>query len=148
MLDEATRSAILTLHTKGHGSRTIAHSLGVARSTVRRVIDNGQAKVPELARAELADPWRETILDLQRRYEGHLGRVHEELLKQGATLSYPALTAFCRRHDIGCAPPMPAGHYTYPPAAGCSTTPVRIKRVSAGCSPAFTAPHWCCATRE
>lgn len=117
MLDEATRSAILTLHAKGHGTRAIAHSLGVARSTVRRVIDSGHAPVPPIVRAELADPWRETILDLQRRYEGHLGRVHEELLKQGASLSYPALTAFCRRHGIGCAPPMPAGHYTYPAAA-------------------------------
>jgi IS30 family transposase len=37
MLDEATRSAILTLRANGHGSRKIAQSLGVARSTVRRV---------------------------------------------------------------------------------------------------------------
>lgn len=115
MLDEATRSAILTLHAKGHGSRKIADSLGVARSTVRRVLDSGQVQVPDLQRAELAEPWREAILELQRRYEGHLGRVHEELLKQGATLSYPALTAFCRRHGIGSALPLPAGHYEFAP---------------------------------
>lgn len=116
MLDEATRSAILTLHEKGHGSRTISHSLGVARSTVRRVLSSGRAQVPELARAEAADPWREQILELQSRYEGHLGRVHEELVKRGATFSYPALTAFCRRHGLGSTPAPPAGHYEFAPA--------------------------------
>jgi len=42
-------------------------------------------------------------------------RVHEELLASGAELSYPALTAFCRRHGIGQAPPMPAGRYHFAP---------------------------------
>lgn len=116
MLDEATRSAILTLRANGHGSRKIAQSLGVARSTVRRVLSSGHAQVPALARAEAADPWRETILELQARFEGHLGRVHDELLKRGATLSYPALTAFCRRHQLGGSPPAPAGHYDFSPA--------------------------------
>lgn len=50
MLDEATRSAILTLRANGNGSRRIAQSLGVARSTVRRVIANGGAQVPPLER--------------------------------------------------------------------------------------------------
>jgi hypothetical protein len=113
MLDEATRSAILTLHASGNGSRRISQSLGVARSTVRRVIAKGCAQVPPLERAEVAEPWREQILELQARYEGHLGRVHEELMKLGATLSYPALTAFCRRHGLGSAPPLPAGHYEF-----------------------------------
>ena len=42
-------------------------------------------------------------------------RVHEELLAAGATLSYPALTAFCRRHGIGQAPPAAAGQYHFEP---------------------------------
>jgi hypothetical protein len=42
-------------------------------------------------------------------------RVHEELLADGAALSYPALTAFCRRHGIGYQPPAPAGQYDYSP---------------------------------
>lgn len=71
-----------------------------------RVVTNGRAQVPPLERAEAADPWREQILELQARYEGHLGRVHEELVKRGATLSYPALTAFCRRHGLGSTPPL------------------------------------------
>jgi transposase len=116
MLDEATRSAIFVLHANGHGSRRIAQDLGVARSTVRRVLGSGQTQVPPLVRAELAEPWREQILQLLSRYEGHLGRVHEELIKQGANLSYPALTAFCRRHGVGSPPAPPAGHYEF--AAG------------------------------
>jgi transposase len=117
MLDEATRTAILKLHEQGHGSRMIARTLGAARSSVRRVIGSGRAQVPLLVRAELAEAWRDAILELYARYEGHLGRVHEELLQRGATLSYPALTAFCRKHGIGTAPPLPAGRYEFPAGA-------------------------------
>ncbi len=42
-------------------------------------------------------------------------RVHEELLAGGAQLSYPALTAFCRRHGIGYQPPVAAGQYEFAP---------------------------------
>ncbi len=42
-------------------------------------------------------------------------RVHEELLAGGAALSYPALTAFCRRHGIGQSPVAPAGRYDFQP---------------------------------
>jgi hypothetical protein len=44
-------------------------------------------------------------------------RVHEELLESGAGLSYPALTAFCRRHGIGYQPPVAAGQYEFAPGA-------------------------------
>jgi hypothetical protein len=42
-------------------------------------------------------------------------RVHEELQAGGAALSYPALTAFCRRHGIGYQPPVAAGQYEFAP---------------------------------
>ncbi len=42
-------------------------------------------------------------------------RVHEELKAGGATLSYPALTAFCRRQGIGQTPVVPAGQYHFEP---------------------------------
>ena len=42
-------------------------------------------------------------------------RVHEELTASGAPLSYQALTAFCRRHGIGQAPPVAAGQYHFGP---------------------------------
>jgi len=42
-------------------------------------------------------------------------RVHEELAAAGAALSYPALTAFCRRQGIGQTPIQPAGQYHFEP---------------------------------
>jgi len=44
-------------------------------------------------------------------------RVHEELTAAGAELSYPALTAFCRRHGIGYQSPVAAGQYDFAPGA-------------------------------
>ena len=45
-------------------------------------------------------------------------RVHEELAAQhGAEISYPALTAFCRRHGIGQIPKVASGHYEFAPGA-------------------------------
>jgi hypothetical protein len=41
--------------------------------------------------------------------------VHEELAASGVELSYPALTAFCRRHGIGYEPPAPSGRYDFEP---------------------------------
>lgn len=115
MLDEDTRTAILRLHAEGHGSRKISRALGIARDSVRRIISSGSSAVPPLMRAERAEPWREQILELYVRYEGHLGRVHDALSDLGVAVSYPALTAFCRRHGIGSAPPPPAGHYLFNP---------------------------------
>ena len=53
---------------------------------------------------EKAEPYRQEILDLYASCQGNLVRVHEELLAAGASLSYPALTAFCRRQGIGQKP--------------------------------------------
>jgi transposase len=117
MLDEATRIAILKLQEAGQGKRAIARALGVARTTVARVIESGSEELPALKRAELAEPWREEILELIVRYKGHLGRVHETLVARGAELSYPALTAFCRRHQLAGEPRQPAGHYVFKPGA-------------------------------
>src|ERR1700739_552486 len=108
MLDEATRTAILKRSSQGHGSRAIAKALGVARSSVRRVIRSGESTPPPISRPELAEPYREAILELYARYQGHLGRVHEELTQRGAALSSPALSAFCRKHGIGVEPILPA----------------------------------------
>jgi hypothetical protein len=71
--------------------------------------------VPRIERAEKADPYRDQILDWVDRCRGNLVRVHEELVAQGVTISYPALTAFCRRHGIGREPPAPVGHYDFQP---------------------------------
>jgi hypothetical protein len=56
-------------------------------------------------------------------------RVHEELTAAGAVLSYPALTAFCRRHGIGQTPVVPAGRYHFEPGVELQhdTSPHRVE---------------------
>ena len=71
--------------------------------------------VPRIERAEKAEPYRDQILAWVERCRGNLVRVHEELVAQGVAISYPALTAFCRRHAIGHEPPAPVGHYDFAP---------------------------------
>jgi transposase len=115
MLDQSTRIAVLKLHERGVGTRTIAKQLKVSREAVREVIRAGRAEVPKLEKAELGAPLHEQILELFARCKGHLGRVHEELVNSGAKLSYQALTAYCRRHEIGHTPQPPQGHYDFAP---------------------------------
>jgi hypothetical protein len=94
----------------------MARVLGISRVAVRKVLRSNSATVPELHRAEKAEPYRHQILELFDTCKGNLVRVHEELVACGASLSYAALTAFCRRHGIGYAPPPLAGQYAF--AAG------------------------------
>lgn len=115
MLDQTTRATILKLREAGHGTRAIAAALGLSRGAVKAVLADGGAEVPRPDRAEKAAPHRELVLELFERCRGNLVRVHEELVARGATLSYPALTAFCRRHGLGHAPPPPAGQYHFVP---------------------------------
>ena len=113
MLDEATRKSILRFSEEGRGTRAIARAMGISRGAVRDVLRVGTSSVPRLSRAEKAEPYRDDILALYAACKGNLVRVHEELLAQGAAVSYQALTAFCRRHEIGREPPKPAGHYHF-----------------------------------
>jgi transposase len=115
MLNQKLRAAILALHEKGYGPRKIARSLKISRNTVKDVIASGSTEVPLIVRPQLADAWREEILAQHAACGGNLVRVHEELCKKGAALSYPALTAFCRRHGIGYEPPKPSGRYDFMP---------------------------------
>jgi transposase len=116
MLDHSTRQAILRLREQGHGSRAIAHALGISRGAVRGVLDSQIPLVPQQKRTEKAEPFRQDILTLYASCKGNLVRVHQELLARGADISYQGLTAFCRRHGIGYEPPKPAGDYHFEPA--------------------------------
>jgi hypothetical protein len=77
------------------------------------VVRSNSTAVPELHRPEKAEPYRRQILELFDQCQGNLARVHEELVAAGVELSYPALTAFCRRHHIGYQPPVPAGRFDF-----------------------------------
>src|SRR5204863_3899392 len=95
--------------------REIARVMGISRVAVRKVLRSNSTTVPELNRAQKAEPHRQQILELFEKCKGNLVRVHEELVAGGAELSYAALTAFCRRHGIGYEPPVPAGQYDFAP---------------------------------
>jgi hypothetical protein len=77
------------------------------------VLTAGTATVPRLERPEKAEPYRDQIIELFQHCRGNLVRVHEELMAKDVAISYPALTAFCRRHGIGHAPKPPVGHYDF-----------------------------------
>ncbi len=115
MLSQAQRTTILELQAQGVSKREIARVLGISRVAVRKVLRENSTAVPELHRAEKAEPYRQQILELFGKCKGNRVRVHEELVAAGAEMSYPALTAFCRRHGIGQAPPVAAGQYHFEP---------------------------------
>ena len=129
MLSEETRIAILQMHERGSGLRFIARALNVGRATIRKVLASGSPEVPALNRPSQADPWHEEILQEHARLKGRLVLVHRTLASRGATLSYQALTAYCRRHGIGVKPKVPSGSYTFEPAEEMQfdTSPHRVK---------------------
>jgi predicted transcriptional regulator len=104
MLSQAQRTTILELSAQGVSQREIARMLGISRLTVRKVVRSNSTEVPEIPRAEKAEPYRQRILELFNTCKENLVRVHEELRAEGAALSYAALTAFCRKQGIGQAP--------------------------------------------
>ena len=115
MLSQAQRTAILELSAKGVSKRETAHVLQLSRLTVRKVLRSNSSSVPEIQRAEKAEPYRQQILDLLVSCKGNLVRVHEELTASGAAVSYPALTAFCRKQGIAQTPVLAAGQYHFEP---------------------------------
>ena len=115
MLSQAQRTTILELSAQGVSQHEIARMLGISRPTVRKVVRSNSTDVPEIVRAEKAEPYRPRILELFNTCKENLVRVHEELAAEGAVLSYSALTAFCRKQGIGQAPVVAAGQYHFEP---------------------------------
>lgn len=115
MLSHDTRVAILSLHAKSTGIRTIASSLKISRAAVQRVIRQGTADPPKRQRAELLSSELTRIRDLHARCQGNLLRVHEELATAGIKVAYSTLTSFCRRNEIGVTPKQIVGAYHFSP---------------------------------
>jgi transposase len=115
MLSQSQRATILELHAKGRNKREIAKLLNLSRQSVRKVLQANSTDIPKIERQEKAAPYRQQILELLHTCKGNLVRVHEELLADGATLSYQALTAFCRKQGIGQTPIAPTGRYHFEP---------------------------------
>ena len=95
--------------------REIAKLLNLSRQSVRKVLQANSIAVPKIEREEKAAPYRQQILELLHTCKGNLVRVHEELVADGARLSYQALTAFCRRQGIGQESLAPTGRYHFEP---------------------------------
>src|SRR5436309_15164828 len=115
MLSQSQRTAILELHAQGVSKREIARVLNVSRLSVRKVLRAKSSALPVLVRPEKAEAYRIQILELLASHKGNLVRVHEELVSRGSDASYPALTAFCRRHGIGQEPKIASGQYHFQP---------------------------------
>ena len=115
MLDLETRTAILRLRAEGHGKKRIAKALGVSPNTVRKVLNSGRAEVPAMRREERLASHLELVRELHDACEGNLVRVWEELRCEKVEVSYQALTAFCRRHEIGVKPKQRVGRYDFAP---------------------------------
>ncbi len=149
MIEHGTREAVFQLHKLGHGSRAIARALGISRNSVRHVLSSGTVEVPQMQRACKADDHHQRIVELHRSCKGNLVRVHEELELEGARLSYPALTAYCRRHGIGHKPKQPGGSYYFPPGRETQhdTSPHMVK-IAGKLHKAQTASAVLCFSRK
>ena len=115
MLSQAQRTTILELHARKVSRHEIARVMKLSRQSVRKVLKANSTSVPSIQRTEKAEPYRERILELLTSCKGNLVRVHEELIADGAALSYQALTGFCRKYGIGQQPIVPAGQYHFEP---------------------------------
>ena len=129
MLDLDTRTAILKLSAEGHSQRFIAEALGVSPRSVRRVIASGRREVPPLERVCRLSPHLEQVRALERICKGNRVRVHEMLHDAGVDVPYSTLTEFCRKHEIGYAPPQRSGRYTFEPGKEMQhdTSPHRVE---------------------
>ena len=82
---------------------------------MKKVIRSEAPDPPPLLRPSKAEPHRPEILKLYAECNGNLMRVWEELQAKKVEISYPALTAFCRREGIGQRPKVSSGRYHFLP---------------------------------
>jgi len=116
MIDEETRGAILVLAARGESARGIARALELSPNTVRKVLHSGTKRIEPLRRQSGLSEHHELIKSLYLECRGNLVRVHEELrTRHRLSLSYQALTAYCRREKIGVVERRPAGEYHFAP---------------------------------
>ena len=90
MLSQAQRTAILELSAQGsEQTRDRARAEAVAADACAKCCARTPPSVPEIQRAEKAEPYRQQILELLASCKGNLVRVHEELVaeRRGAVLS-------------------------------------------------------------
>jgi transposase len=70
MLSQEQRTTILELNKQSVSKREIARVLGISRVAARKVLRSNSTTVPELQRAEKAEPHRQQILELFDQCQG------------------------------------------------------------------------------
>jgi hypothetical protein len=130
------------------GKREIARVPGISRVALRKVLrSNSTPHTREEATAESRALPATDLGAFRQLRKGNLARVHEELVAAGAGLSYPALTAFCRRHGIGYQPPAPASQYDFAPGGEMQHDTSPHEAELAGRRRMVQTPRPCCVTR-
>ena len=129
MLDQEIRAVILRLKAEGQGILSIARVLKMSPNTVRKVLEEGRAEVPDFSRTSMAKPHQARIEVLYGNCKGNLVRVQEELEAEGISIAYSTLTGFCRKQGIGQKPKKRSGRYHFVPGEEMQhdTSPHRVK---------------------
>jgi transposase len=118
MITLEMRRTIHILAQKNHGTRAIARTLSIPRSTVRRILSGRPDAMPCLDRPSWLEEHAEKIGALIRSCRGNIVRVAEELAKiVEAPVGYSTLTRFCREHGLtpGSSSHTHAGEYSTGP---------------------------------
>jgi len=103
MIDPEKRRAIYLLHQEGMGVREISRRIGVARNTVRGIIEQQGVMSPSMRSDKIRiDP--ELLRSLHEQCDGWIQRVHEKLLEEEAIeVKYSTLTRMLR--ELGISKP-------------------------------------------
>lgn len=138
MICEEIRQAISAMHGKGMKIRAISRSLGIARNTVRQVLQGNEQVEPE--KTSSFDEEHPLIAETYHTCGGNVVRVQEMLKDQGLEIPYSTLTRVIR--DMGLRQPqkVKAGSYSFAPGEEMQhdTSPHKVslngKTVSAQCA--------------
>lgn len=101
MISLEMRRTVHLLAQNNHGTRAIARTLNLPRSTVRRILAGQADAMPCLDRPSPLDEHVEKIGALIQSCRGNIVRVSEELAKIiEEQVPYSTLTRFCREHGL------------------------------------------------
>lgn len=101
MIEPDKRKAVFLLHHDGMGAREIARRLGIARNTVRAIVEQQGATPSSTRKGRIRiDP--ELLARLHEECDGRKQRIHEKLVEEeGIPISYSTLTRMLRDLGIG-----------------------------------------------
>jgi transposase len=138
MISEEIRQAISAMHGKGMKIRAISRSLGIARNTVRQVLQGNEQVEPE--KTSSFDEEHPLIAEMYHTCGGNVVRVQEMLKDQGLDIPYSTLTRVIRDMSLRQPQKVKAGSYSFAPGEEMQhdTSPHKVilngKTVAAQCA--------------